>query len=581
MNLSSNTAFWVAILSFLAAATAQTSTAVTTTVNPSTTTGNASSFATTININVEGLWDLFVGPVTEAAITTTAPATSVPSSSLIPPPPLYYSPFPRGQQVPLQTLNSSWKWPANFWWGVASAAYQVEGAAKAEGRGPSIWDVLTHRVTDYTTANQTGDITDNQYYLYKQDIARLAAIGVHHYSISISWSRILPFGRGSVNEEALAHYDDLIDTCFKYNVTPTITLYHWDTPLYLQNLYGGWLSSEIVEDFVNYAQIIFSRYGNRIQTWFTVNEPSVFCSFYPLPVGYFTATTIPAQQQPYFCGQNVLLAHSAAYHLGKSLGLNGSISLKLNGGYKIPLTSSAADARAVQRAWDFTEGWWAHPIFITGDYPATLKQYVSSFLPPFTAAQKKQINGTADFLAHDAYTSQFYFAPDAGIDACINDPTNPLYPSCANTSYTYSKQDGGWLIGPAAAVGAPWLHKATDWVPAFLHYLEDTYKPRGGIAITEFGFAEPYEELKTNLADILYDPIRMSYYHDYLEAVLMAISEGVNVVGALAWSIFDNLEWTSGFTTKFGMQYVNFTTQERYYKASFFEYVRMFHDYGA
>lgn len=147
-----------------------------------------------------------------------------------------------------------------------------------------------------------------------------------------------------------------------------------------------------------------------------------------------------------------------------------------------------------------------------------------------------------------------HVAPDAGIDSCTLNKTNPLYPSCANTTYAYAASSGGWNIGAAADPLSPWLHKATDWVPAFLHYIQDTWKPSGGVAVTEFGFAEPFEVQKTLKADILFDPIRSSYYKDYMEAILMAISEGVNVVGCLAWSILDNLEWNSGYQDKFGMQ---------------------------
>ena len=142
-----------------------------------TVTGNASLFATTINVSVEDLWDEFIGPVEVAKINTTVAATPVPTNQLIPPPPLYYSPFLPGVQNPKVSRNSSWKFPESFWWGVASAAYQVEGAAKAEGRGPSIWNKLT-RIPGNTVANRTGDIADNQYYLHKQDIARIAALRV-------------------------------------------------------------------------------------------------------------------------------------------------------------------------------------------------------------------------------------------------------------------------------------------------------------------------------------------------------------------------------------------------------------------
>ena len=193
-------------------------------------------------------------------------------------------------------------------------------------------------------------------------------------------------------------------------------------------------------------------------------------------------------------------------------------------------------------------------MFVLGDYNAAVKAYVSTFLRPFTDGEKQTIKGSADLYAHDAYTSQFYFAPDSGVQSCINNASNPLYPTCANTSYTYSAQDGGWLIGAAADPLSPWLHKATDWVPAFLHYLADTWAKDLPIAVTEFGFAEPFEGSKTLLQDILYDPVRSSYYHDYTRAMLMAMSEGVNVVGCLAWSIYDNFEWSTGFGAKFGMQ---------------------------
>lgn len=275
---------------------------------------------------------------------------------------------------------------------------------------------------------------------------------------------------------------------------------------------------------------------------------------YPLPDLYFTNTSIPKIQQPFWCGHHVLLAHAKAYHLAKSMGINGTVSFKTNGGYKIPLTNSSEDAVAVQRAWDFNEGWFANPTFLTGDYPKYLKDFVSGFLPEFTDEEKSMINGTSDVYAHDAYTSQFYMAPDSGIQACTSNTSHRLYPSCANTTYSYATADGGWNVGPAADPLSPWLHKATDWVPFFLRYIQDTWHPSGGIAITEFGFAEPFEALKTLKADIQFDPIRSSYYREYMEAILMAISEGVNVVGTLAWSIVDNLEWNSGFQDKFGVQ---------------------------
>lgn len=467
---------------------------------------------------------------------------------------------------------------------MAGAAFQVEGAVKDEGRGPSVWDKLV-RVPGYTAANETADIADNNYYLYKQDIARIAAMGINTYSFSISWTRLFPFGSGPINQAGIDHYNDLIDFCLQYNVTPMATLYHWDTPLFLQEKYGGWLSEEIVDDFVAYAKTCFSEFGDRVKTWFTVNEPIVFCGLYPLPAQYFKNFSIPYQHQPYYCGRNVLLAHSQAYHLGKSIVGNVSlIAFKNNGGYKIPRTNSTEDAEAVQRAVAFGEGWFADPVYLTGTYPDLLNEYVSTFLEPFTDEQKAAIKGSADLFAHDAYTSQFYYAPDDGIELCLNNASNPLYPGCYNTSFTYSDDDGGWLIGAAADPLSSWLYKATDWVPALLHYINATWSPpEGRILVSEFGFAEPYEAYKTGVAEILLDQIRSDYYRDYMEAILIALHDGLNVMGCLAWSFVDNLEWVSGYQIKLGMQRVDFDSpgRERSYKASFFQYVDVYKKYVA
>lgn len=199
----------------------------------------------------------------------------------------------------------------------------------------------------------------------------------------------------------------------------------------------------------------------------------------------------------------------------------------------------------MQRAWDFNEGWFSDPIYLTGQYPESVRSYVETLGLVFSAEEQAMINGTADLYAHDAYTSSFFSAPDDGIEGCLANTSNPLFPSCTNQTETYSLADGGWGIGPAST-SASWLYKATDWVPTLLKFIQDTWKPKGGIVVSEFGWAEPFEQLKTLKGDITFDVGRAGYYHDYMEAILMAISEGTNVVGCLAWSIMDNLEWTSG-----------------------------------
>ncbi|RAH46907.1 glycoside hydrolase family 1 protein [Aspergillus brunneoviolaceus CBS 621.78] len=541
-------------------------------------TTSSAPLVTSLNLTVEDLWNIYIGPVETAAVNSTVEPTPIPSSQLIPPPQLYYPSYLTGAQIPAQGKNDSWSFPKGFWWGVTSASYQVEGAVKADGRGPSIWDAFTHRAMNVAD-NQTGDVAINQYYTYKEDIQRIAAMGVKAYSFSISWSRIFPFGNGPINEAGLQHYDDVIDTCLEYGVQPQVTLYHWDLPLFLQLSYGGWTSEKIVNDYLAYARVLLTRWGGKVAQWYTFNEPISFCGEYPVPDGYFTtATTIPAHHQKFWCGHYMLLAAGKTYHLARSLNITAPISVKNNGGYKLPRTNSSADAEAVERAWAFNEGWFADPLFL-GDYPARLKNFTSSFLPEFTAAEKSLIQGASDYFAHDAYTAAYYMAPDAGIEGCLADPSNSLYPQCYNSTYTLPASEGGWLIGPASDPNTRWLHKATEWLPAFLHYIQRTWQPANGIVITEFGWTEPFEAYKSKREDILTDPVRSAYYRDYVEAMLIAVAEGVNLVGCLAWSIADNLEWTAGFTVKFGLQYVNLTTQERFYKASFFELASLFKTY--
>ncbi|KAF2765140.1 glycoside hydrolase [Teratosphaeria nubilosa] len=532
-------------------------------------------------LDLSDYWNILVGPISTAAINTVVAAAPVPSTSLVPPPPIYYSPWPIGHQAPQYIKNESWSFPKDFIWGVSGAAYQTEGAAKDGGKGPSIWDVYAHRVTDYVTNNYTGDVSTNSYYMYKDDIARISAMGVKAYSFSLSWSRIIPYGRGEVNQVAIDYYNDVINTCLHYNVTPMVTLYHWDTPLFLQNSYGGWLGEQMVDDFLAYATVAFDAFGDRVKYWFTVNEPKHFCGGFPQSAGYFKTFDIPDSHQPFYCSTHVVLAHAKAYHLGKRmLGNDSIISYKNNGGFKVPLTNSTDDKHATQIAWDYAEGWFSDPIYLYGDYGPDVKAFVSTFpLRNFTEGEKALIKGSADTYSIDAYSAMLISAPDGGVDECLANSNNPSYPYCYQQGYTFTD---GWTLGAYSDPEAnDWLYKTTDWIPAYLHYVADTWAGGRPVMVTEFGFAEPFESQKTVLQDILYDPLRSSYMRDYVQAISLAISEGVNVVGCMAWSLYDNFEWEEGYELKMGLQYVNFSRPDlkRYYKASFFEYKRMFDIY--
>jgi hypothetical protein len=214
---------------------------------------------------------------------------------------------------------TSKKLPKNFMWGVASSAYQIEGAAKFDGKGPSIWDLLSHRVPGFVTDNSTGDVVAENYFMYKEDIRRLKQLGIPAYSPSISWPRLFPLGRGAVNSLAMEHYDDLISTLLSAGITPVLTLFHWDTPLQLFNEYGGWTHPNIVDDFFEYAKFVITRYDKYVPIWYTINEPQ-YCNWqfstwpddgtYWPKYGNWSGGKEGIVRRRFLCGHNTLLAHA-------------------------------------------------------------------------------------------------------------------------------------------------------------------------------------------------------------------------------------------------------------------------------
>lgn len=514
------------------------------------------------------LW-MQVGPVQSPPFNSTVSPTPVASHV---PPPLGFD-----SQITYGNLSSA-KLPSDFIWGVADAAYQCEGAVKAEGRGPSIWDLLTHRVPGYVVDGATGDIADLFYYTYPQDIARLASFGIPYFYMSIAWSRIFPFGKGYVNEEGLKHYDHVFQTMQDYGVKPVVALFHWDTPLALMNEYNGWVSEEIVADFLAYAQLIMTRWDKYVPIWITVNEPQVYCSDYDTyPSGYWPQYGYTGLRAQYACGHNTLLAHAAVSDWYRNV-FNGTgrISFKNSGGYNFANSTSSANNATVKRAYDFDFGWFNSPVWLTGDYPTSMRDTLGDLLPNFTHAQSAMILNSCDFFAIDGYSSSVVYPMPGGIAACAKNKSNPEWPSCAPSSQvTWS----GWDVGFAASDRTNWLKAVPKGLRLLLGWLQDTYTgPKGkDIILSEFGFAVPFEGNRSTLADALYDQLRIDYFTGYLNAMLAArIEDGVNVTGSLAWGAFDDFEWTTGYLSRFGLQYVNYTTLERFAQASMFTFTDFF-----
>ncbi|KAJ4475646.1 glycoside hydrolase superfamily [Lentinula aciculospora] len=516
------------------------------------------------------LWDL-IGPVEVPPITTTViPQTPIalPSS-----PPELYPPF---FAITPKDILPDLKFPEGFLFGVASAAYQVEGAVKDEGKGPSIWDWAS-RQPGVITDNSTADVVDLHYYLYKEDVARIAALGVNSHSFSISWARIFPFGTSDspINQEGINHYADVIATHLQSNVTPVVTLFHWDVPLALHAYYGGFASPNIVDDFIHYAKTVFTAYNGSVHTWYTFNEPQVFCSATgSFPFNLSLPKDVNSSNAQFHCSYYLLKAHAGAVKAFRAMHITGEIAFKSADYVGMPWrANNTEDVDAVERHAAFGIGIFADPVYTTGDWPQILKDTLpADYLPRFTEEESKEILGTADFFAMDAYRTYWNAAPPEGIAACAGNSSDLLWPSC-NLEVMFDFHTG-WASGPASDPLTPWLQATPQFLrTSFKEYHRRWPAPK--IYFSEFGFSQPFEGVRTpvELFQITEDTERTNYYMTYLGELLLSIHEdGIPVEGAFAWAIMDNAEWNSGLSARFGIQYVNYSSPilERTYKRSAF-----------
>ncbi|KAF4553720.1 Hypothetical protein D9617_6g094520 [Elsinoe fawcettii] len=479
----------------------------------------------------------------------TVTPTAVPTTELVLPPRDYFGP------------TDCYNFPQGFEFGVASSASQIEGATADEGKGPSLMDILVQdsRPKDY--------VTNEHYYYYKQDIERVAAMGVKHFSFSIAWTRILPFALPGtpVNQQGIDHYNDVINYILERGMIPEVTLLHFDTPLqfYGSNtstafdppeigyVNGGYQNETFADAFVNYAKIVMTHYADRVPTWYTFNEPLLY--------SYNGASV-----------DSVIKAHARVYHFYKDeLKGQGKIALKFNNNFGVPRNAtSEADIYAADHFNSFQLGPFCNPIFLGQDYPDSYKTTIKDYIP-LTQSDLEYINGTADFLGIDPYTATVISPPIpdsiASIASCAANSSSPFRPYCVNQTTT---NIFGWNIGYRSQ---SYVYITPTYLRLYLNYLYNTF--RTPVVITEFGFPVFGEADKADLSDQLFDSPRSQYYLSFMSEVLKAIWEdGVEVAGAFAWSFADNWEF-GDYDAHFGIQTVNRTTQERRYKKSFFELV--------
>ncbi|KAL5721993.1 beta-glucosidase [Ranunculus cassubicifolius] len=480
--------------------------------------------------------------------------------------------------------------PNGFVFGTATSAYQVEGMASKEGRGPSIWDVFI-KIPGTIVNNATGEVSVDQYHRYKQDVDIMQKLNFDAYRFSISWSRIFPNGKGKVNWKGVAYYNRLIDYLLQRGITPYANLYHYDLPEALEKQYKGLLSRNVVNDFADYADFCFKTFGDRVKNWMTFNEPRVVAA-----LGYDNGIFAPGRcsksfgnctegnsaTEPYIVAHNLILSHAAAvqrYRQKYQAKQKGRIGILLDFVWYEPLTESMADKLAAQRSRDFHIGWFLHPL-VFGEYPRTMQDIVAERLPKFSKSQVKMVRGSIDFLGINHYTTYYMFDPRQRqpkvrgyqMDWNAGYACKLISRLVQILSYLYKHDNSVWLSYTVARRGIPigrransnWLFMVPWGMYKAVTYIKEQY---GNITIilSENGMDDPGN---VTLPKALHDTTRINYYKSYLIQLKRAIDDGAKVTGYFAWSLLDNFEWKSGYTSRFGLVYVNLKDLKRYPKMS-------------
>ncbi|RDW85922.1 beta-glucosidase-2 [Coleophoma crateriformis] len=450
--------------------------------------------------------------------------------------------------------------PADFAWGTATAAYQVEGGVSADGKGKSIWDTYTH-LEPSRTNGENADVTCDHYHLVPEDVELMSSLDVDVYRFSIAWSRIIPLGgrNDPINEKGIAFYNDLIDRLLARNIEPVVTLYHWDAPQGIYDRYTALLdTAEFQADFKHYASLCFSRFGDRVKKWVTFNEPYIISIFAhlngTLAPGHCRAVGTDTKTEPWRVGHTVILSHATVVEMYMNdfcPTQKGQISIVLNGHFYEPYdTTSQIHVDAAERRMVFYIGWFGDPVFLGHDYPAEMRAYLGSRLPEFTAEERELLRKTAPFNAFygmNHYTTKYARAlTDTPAE---DDWTGNIEELAVNAQ--------GQEVGPVS--GIAWLRAAPGGFRKLMNWVWNRYHLP--IIITENGCPCPGEDVVETAVD---DKYRQQYFGLYLDAISRAIYEdGIKVEGYYAWSLMDNYEWSAGYGPRFGIVHVDFETLKR------------------
>jgi beta-glucosidase len=433
-------------------------------------------------------------------------------------------------------LNESYTFPKGFLWGSATSAYQVEGSPLADGAGPSIWQRFAH-TPGMTHEGDTGDIACDHYRRFRDDIALMRALGFKAYRFSVAWSRVLPEGKGRVNPAGVDFYERLVDTLLDNAIEPMVTLYHWDLPAALDDR-GGWLNPDVASWFGDYAQSLYRRLDGRVKLWATLNEPWVVTDG-----GYLHGALAPGHRNRFeapIATHHLMRAHGKAVQAYRAEGKH-RIGLVVNLEPKYPASGSEEDVAATARADAYMNRQYLDPALL-GRYPAELRDIFGEAWPEWPAEDYALIRQPLDFLGINYYTR----------NVTRHDPSAwPLRARAVRQKQaTYTET--GWEVYPQG------LTDVLTWV-------KDRYG-NPPVYITENGAA--FYDPPTVAGEELADPLRVDYLRRHVSAVADAIRKGCDVRGYFAWSFMDNLEWSLGYSKRFGIVHVDFATQRRTPKAS-------------
>jgi beta-glucosidase len=441
-----------------------------------------------------------------------------------------------GKKCQEETEMPKHVFPADFVWGAATAAYQIEGAVREDGRGESIWDRFSH-TPGKIQGGDTGDVACDHYHRYREDVALMREMGLKGYRFSIAWPRIVPDGKGALNPKGLDFYNALVDRLLANGITPYATLYHWELPQLLQDR-GGWDNRDTAAYFAEYAAVVFESLGDRIRHWITLNEPSVVAynghaigEHAPGFIDYALAVRV---------SHHLNLAHARAVAAYRQLNQGGVIGTTLNLTSVYPVGNAPEDGAAARIADGMYNRWFLDPV-LKGAYPRDILELFGQKLqaPVIQAGDLDRIAAAPiDFLGLNYYSRL-------------------LVRSAPSSPFGYEAVRGA---GPCTAMG--WEIYPDGLYDLLVRLDRDYGHPR--LLVTENGaaFDDPLQ------AGRVADPERIAYLREHFLAARRAIESGVRLEGYFVWSLLDNFEWAHGYSRRFGLIYVDYPTQERIWKDS-------------